>query len=114
MYVSEPKSDPVYAKKTCLFKARLFGAISTGGATGEVTLGVLTIKGGAAGADADAGAAARGGGAGHGTPDRHGIPPIFARVGAKPPAFPRSILRGSHLCCQGVLAHPRNLLTIQS
>jgi len=88
VYVSEPKSDPVYVKKTCLFKARLFGAISTGGATGEVTLGVLTIKGGAAGADADAGAAARGGGAGHGTPDRHGIPPIFARVGAKPPAFP--------------------------
>jgi len=85
VYVSEPKSDPVYVKKTCLFKARLFGAISTGGA-----LGVLTIKGGAAGragADADAGAAARGGG-GHGTPDRHGIPPIFARVGAKPPAFP--------------------------
>ena len=77
---------------------------------------MLTLKEGAAGragADADAGAAARGGG-GHGTPDRHGIPPIFARVGAKPPSFPRSTLRGSHLCCQGVLAHPRNLPTIQS
>ena len=66
---------------------------------------MLTIKG--------VGRGAGGGGIGAAPPDVHGTAPIFTRVGATT-SFPRSTLRGSHLCRQGVLAHPSNLLTIQS